>query len=60
MSRTKIVGYLIILLAVVTTAIDALNGGGFDVQAHFNEIAAALGGAGLVFLRSGVDKASGK
>ena len=59
-SRTKIVGYLIVALAVLSLVKDALDGGPFDLNAHFNEVVAALGGVGLVFLRSGVDKAAGK
>lgn len=60
MSKTKVVGYLIVALAFIKVAVDALDGGGFDFQGHFDEVAAALGGIGLVFLRSGVDKAAGK
>lgn len=56
MSRTKIAGYLLIAVAVMQTAIDALNGGGFELSAHLNEIATALSGAGLVFLRQAIDK----
>lgn len=58
MSRTKIVGYLIVTMAVIKIAVDALDGGGFDISAHWEELTAALAGAGLVFLRSGVSKAA--
>jgi hypothetical protein len=60
MSRTKVVGYLVFAIAVLSLVKDIFDGGGFDLNAHFNEIIAALGGVGLVFLRSGVDKAAGK
>jgi hypothetical protein len=60
MSKTKIIGYLIVVLAVLKMAVDLLDGNGFDLNLHFNEIAAALGGAGLVFLRSAVDKVTPK
>lgn len=60
MSRTKIVGYLMILIAALETVVDALNGGTFNLQAHFDALMAALAGAGLIFLRSGVDKAVSK
>lgn len=60
MSKTKVVGYLLIVLAVLKAVIDALDGNGFEIQSHFEEVMAALGGAGLIFLRSGVDKAANK
>lgn len=56
MSKTKIVGYLILAVAILKTAQDALDGNGFNWAAHFDEIYAALTGAGLVFLRSAIDK----
>lgn len=59
-SKTKLVGYLLILLAVVKAAIDALDGSGFDISAHFNEVALALSGAGLVFLRGAISKVENK
>ena len=54
--KTKIVGYLIVLVAVVNFVIDVLNGGGINFAQHFDTISAALAGAGLVFLRSAVQK----
>lgn len=60
MSRTKIVGYLLIVSAVIEAVIDALNGGGFNFQLHYDGFVAALTGAGLIYLRSGIDKAAGK
>jgi len=60
MSKTKIVGYLVIAASVLKAVIDGLDGNGFNIQAHFDELMAALGGAGLIFLRAGVDKAAGK
>ncbi len=59
MSRTKIVGYLMVVIALLNFAVDALNGGGIDFAHHFNTISAALGGAGLVFLRDAVGKIEG-
>lgn len=57
MSKTKICGYLMILSAAVSVAIDGLNGGGFDLMGHYNALTAALTGAGLINLRSAVAKA---
>lgn len=56
MSRTKMMGYLIVIVSLLNTVIDIFNGNGFDLSTHLNEIIAALGGAGLVFLRSAVEK----
>jgi hypothetical protein len=56
MKRTKIAGYLIIAIAVLNTAVDALNGGGFDLTLHINDLILALGGAGFVFLRDAIEK----
>ena len=56
MQKTKIVGYMIIAVAVLNTAIDALNGGGFDFITHVKDLDAALTGAGLVFLRDAIHK----
>ncbi len=58
--KTKLVGYLILVVSLLKIAIDALNGGDFDVMGHFDEVAAALGGLGLVFLRGGVTKEAAK
>lgn len=55
-SRTKIAGYLIALVAVIKIVIDAINGGSFDISANWEELSGALGGLGLVFLRSGITK----
>lgn len=57
MSKTKIVGVLMLVAAVVDVAVDVLDGNGFDLSGHFKAIIAGLGGAGLIFLRSGVQKA---
>jgi len=56
MSKTKIAGALLVAVAVFQTAIDALNGGDFSLSSHLDEIATALSGAGLVFLRQAIDK----
>lgn len=56
--KTKIVGWLIVLMSVVKIAIDALDGGSFNISMHWEELTTALAGAGLVFLRSGVSKAA--
>jgi hypothetical protein len=60
MSKTKIVGYLILAIAILNLAKDLLDGGGFDLNIHLNQIQDGLFGAGLVFLRSGLDKVSVK
>ncbi len=56
--KTKIVGWLIVGVAGIKIAIDALNGGTFDIALHWEEMVTALAGTGLVFLRSGVSKAA--
>lgn len=56
MSRTKIVGYLMIVIALASFIKDVLDGDGINFQGHFDAIMAALGGAGLVFLRDAVAK----
>lgn len=58
--RTKIVGYLLILLAVLGGVVDLLDGGGFDVSKHYDSIVLALNGAGFIFLRSAVQKVENK
>ena len=55
-SRTKVVGYLLVLIAIANTAKDALDGGGFNFSAHLTDVAQALAGAGLVFLRDAIAK----
>ncbi len=56
MSKTKIVGYIMIAMAVLATAKDALDGGGFDFSTHINDLVLALNGAGFVFLRDAIAK----
>lgn len=56
MSRTKVVGWLIVVGALVKVAIDALDGNGFNFSANYDAIAGALAGAGFVFLRDAVGK----
>lgn len=56
MQKTKVAGYLLIAVSVLNTAVDLLNGGGFDVQSHITDIVGALNGAGFVFLRDALSK----
>ena len=56
MSRTKITGYVMLTIAILSIIVDALDGNGFNLSGHFDAIIAALGGAGLVFLRDGVQR----
>jgi hypothetical protein len=56
MSRTKIIGYLLVLAAVVRIAVDALDGGEFNFSSHWAEFTQALAGAGVVFFRSAIEK----
>lgn len=56
MAKTKIVGYIMILMAVLATVKDALDGGGFDFASHINDLVLALNGAGFVFLRDAISK----
>ncbi len=60
MSKTKVIGYLIVAIAILNLAKDLLDGGSFDLNSHINQIQDGLFGAGIVFLRSGIDKAIGK
>jgi hypothetical protein len=53
--RTKIVGYLMIAVALCGVAIDALDGGGFVIGGHVKELTLALEGAGFVFLRKALE-----
>lgn len=56
MSRTKLAGYLLVAVAVLNTALDLLNGNGFDMSTHINDVVTALSGAGFIFLRDAVAK----
>lgn len=56
MSKTKVVGYLMVAVAVLNVAIDVLNGGGFDFNSHINSVLGGLTGAGLVSARLAIDK----
>lgn len=56
MPRTKIIGYLMLVTAISNTAIDILNGGGFELKPHVNDIMAGLAGAGLIFARTAIQK----
>lgn len=56
MSKTKMVGILMIVSALLNLSIDILNGGGIDLKADFNSIIAALNGAGFYALRNALDK----
>lgn len=55
-TRTKIIGALIVAVAVIQVAVDALDGGGFNLGGHIDSIMVALGGAGLYTLRDAVKK----
>ena len=54
--KTRIIGYLLLLVAVLNFVIDILNGGGLNLSQHFDSLLAALNGAGLIFLRNAVAK----
>lgn len=56
MSKTKMVGVLMVIVAVIKTAADAMNGGGFNPMDHLNEIDMALQGLGIFFLRHAMQK----
>lgn len=55
-SKTKIAGWLMVMAAVISVAIDALNGGAFDFNTHIADIQMALNGVGFVFLRNAITK----
>ena len=57
MSKTKIVGILIAVVAILHGVVSYLQGQPVDFNAILQEV---LAGAGLVFLRSGVDTAVAK
>ena len=54
--KTKVVGYLMVAVAFLNFLIDLLDGNGIDFHRHFETIATALAGSGLVFLRSAIQK----
>lgn len=56
MSKTKIVGVLMIVSAVVAVAIDALDGNGFSFSSHADALMTAMNGAGFFFLRDAIAK----
>lgn len=56
MSKTKVTGVLLFLIAVLKTAVDVVDGGGFSLSAHALDAQAALGGLGFVFLRDAIGK----
>lgn len=56
MSKTKIVGVLMVIAAISNMGVDLLNGGGFDLSKNFDALMVALNGAGFVFLRAALDK----
>jgi hypothetical protein len=60
MSKTKIAGYLMILSAVVSVAIDLLNGGDFNLMTHVDAIQAGLIGAGFIAVRIAIAKQNQK
>ena len=54
--RTKAVGYLMIVAAVVNVVVDVLNGGSFNFSEHLNAMFVASTGAGIIFMRDGIKK----
>lgn len=56
MSKTKITGILLIIVALLKTAVDVLDGSGFGLMAHVDELVVALNGAGFIFLRDALQK----
>lgn len=54
--RTIIVGYLIVLVALLNFCIDILDGNGVDLKTHFESITTGLTGVGLITLRKGIKK----
>lgn len=55
MSKTKIAGWLMIVAAVLNTAVDLLNGNGFSLSQNFDNIIAALTGAGFIKMRESIN-----
>jgi len=55
-NKTTIVGYLIVAVAVINTVIDVLNGGGFELSFHVNDLLTGLAGLGFVFGRAAIAK----
>jgi len=55
-SKTKIAGYLILGASVLKILADVFDGGGFDLASNYNELIIGLSGAGLSFLRDGIQK----
>lgn len=56
MSKTKVTGWLLLVVAVLKTVVDVVDGSGFSVSAHLVDAQTALSGLGLVFLRDAVGK----
>ena len=52
--RTKAVSILMVLMAVIKTVIDVIDGSGFNISTHYDDIILALNGAGFYFLRAAV------
>lgn len=59
-SKTKLVGYLMIGGALINTVVDALNGNGFDCTSHLHNLNMAMNGAGFVFMRNAISKIENK
>ena len=59
MSKTKVIGVLMIISAIVSVGVDALDGNGFDIASHMNSLIIALNGAGFYFLRDALKKIQG-
>jgi hypothetical protein len=56
MSKTKVVGILMLVTALSQAGIDVLDGHGFNLLAHLDAVLGALGGLGLFFLRDAISK----
>lgn len=59
MSKTKIAGILMIIVAVLTPIATYLNGGHVDLGQAFQSFLSAMTGAGFVFLRDAIGKLEG-
>lgn len=55
-SRTKIAGWLMLVVAVAAAGKDAVDGGGFDFNRHMDSVWMALNGVGLIGLRNAITK----
>lgn len=54
--KTRIVGWILVAVAVLKTIADLFDGGGFFLAAHVDDLTMALEGAGLIALRDAIRK----